>query len=376
MKKAPNYLRDYQNLWENDPHAANLAWFKNARFGMMFHYGLYSQLEHGEWVQLRETVPIEEYEKLKDNFTAQHFDPDYITDLACEAKMQYINMVTCHHDGFCLWDSKVEPTFNSINSPAKRDLVQEMADQCNQKGLGFFTYYTYVINWRHPYALTNNLIKSARHNYPFEEPRYRLTQPEEWTQYWEYSHALIRELLSQQGPIEGIWLDFIMGYYAQPELIPIHQTYSMVRNLQPHVLISFKQGATGDEDFVTPERKLRSFEELATKNYGPKAGMIAAAAWEKNKNKLKEFCCTMQEHWWGCHDTEEHKSTNEVWNMLGYAGKHQANLLLNTGPLSDGRFHSHDVAVFREIGRRIEQQGWPTEGEITSNRKNKQNRNQ
>ena len=142
MKSLPTYLRDYEAAWEINPHEANLKWFEQARFGMFIHYGLYSALGAGEWVQFNNKMPVAEYAKLKNGFRAEKFDADFITDLALEAEMTYVTLVTCHHDSFCLWDSKVE-AFNSINSPCGRDLVREMAEQCEKKGLGFFTYYTF-----------------------------------------------------------------------------------------------------------------------------------------------------------------------------------------------------------------------------------------
>lgn len=137
MTPTPSYLQSYEALWKSDPHAANLEWFRDARFGLFIHYGLYSALGKGEWVQFNKKIPVAEYARLQEGFRAENFDGDFIADLACEAGIKYVNLVTCHHDSFCLWDSKVEP-FNSMNAPCGRDLVGEMAAACAKKGLGLF----------------------------------------------------------------------------------------------------------------------------------------------------------------------------------------------------------------------------------------------
>ena len=88
----PSYLNDFQQEYTENPRETNLKWFTDAKFGMFIHYGLYAQLAKGEWVQLRDTIPVAEYAKLKDTFTAKNFDADFITDLALKAGMKY----RCH----------------------------------------------------------------------------------------------------------------------------------------------------------------------------------------------------------------------------------------------------------------------------------------
>lgn len=98
----PSYLQGYEDHYADDPRGAALDWFDNARFGLFLHYGLFSLLGRHEWLQFREKIPVAEYAKLKDDFTAEYFDADFITDLALEAQMKYINITTRHHDSFCL----------------------------------------------------------------------------------------------------------------------------------------------------------------------------------------------------------------------------------------------------------------------------------
>ena len=147
---VPSYLKGYADLYAKDPHKAALAWFNDARFGLFMHYGLYSILGRGEWVQYRSKIPVPEYEKLTERFNPEKFDADFITDLALEAGMKYINLTSKHHDGFCLFDSG-KGNWNTM-AVAKRDLCAELAAQCQKKGLGCFFYYSLPIGFqRSPY---------------------------------------------------------------------------------------------------------------------------------------------------------------------------------------------------------------------------------
>src|SRR5512144_2056482 len=142
----PSYLKGYEELYRRDPRAAARQWFREAKFGLFLHYGLYSLEGRHEWLQFREKIPVAQYAKLKDRFTAAKFDVDAITDLALAAGMRYVNITTRHHDSFCLFATK-QTDFNTVNSPARRDLVRELADACHKKGLGLCLYYSHGRDW-------------------------------------------------------------------------------------------------------------------------------------------------------------------------------------------------------------------------------------
>ncbi len=361
MTPVPNYLQAYSSTWQHSPRQANLDWFADAAFGLFLHYGLYSQLGRHEWVQYRERIPVAMYAKLFDTFDPKKFDADFITDLALDAGMTYINITSCHHEGFCLWNSSHE-LFNSYQA-SRRDLVHELANQCDKKGLGFFTYFTYVLNWRHPYAMTNTMLDMARPAYDPPDPHYVLTTPDELDRFWEWSHASISELAQIEYPLAGIWLDIIMGYYRRPEYVPVEQTYALIRKLRPEALISFKQGATGTEDFAAPEFHFESLADRLLKAGDARGAEIAARAWEINRHKHNEICMTLQEGSWGYCKHSPHKDADTLWQSLAYARANKCNLLANTGPLPDGSIHPEDVATLREVGRRIRQHGLPDRSE-------------
>jgi len=349
---VPSYLRGYESPYAEDPRKAARAWFADAKFGLFMHYGLYSLLGRGEWVMLREKIPVAEYEKLRERFTAARFDADFITDLALEAGMRYVNITSRHHDGFCLFET-AQHDYHSMAAAAKRDLIGELAEACAKKGLGLFLYYSYAADWWHPYFYAREAgWPNARPAYDKPEPRYKWRKDEDFQIYIDYVHAQLRELLSHYGPIAGIWFDPIMGYYHRPDLFPIEQTYELVRSLQPQVLISFKQGATGTEDFAAPER---SGHSLASRLKDPRHRQIAQRAWRRNKNKHNEICDTLQPRVWGYRkaDDSNHLGAAEVLRRLERAWGQGCNLLLNTGPLPDGSIHPVDVETLRQVGRQL-----------------------
>jgi alpha-L-fucosidase len=193
--------------------------------------------------------------------------------------------------------------------------------------------------------------RAARPHYKEPELSYKYEKPADFRIYVDYVHEHLKELLTQYGPISGIWFDPIMGFYSNPDVFPIAETYALIREIQPHCLISFKQGANGDEDFVAPERRVQALE---------KGGEIALKVWEKNKNKPKEICDTLQPkdipgNSWGYNKAAEgkHLNADDVMQMLADAKEQDANLLLNTGPLPDGSIHPSDVETLRTVGKRL-----------------------
>lgn len=349
--QVPSYLKDYKKEYKKDPRTANLNWFQDAQFGMFIHYGLYSQLGKGEWVQLLDTIPLDNYVKLKDKFTASGFDADFIVKLAKKAGMKYITITSKHHEGFCLFKTK-ETDYNSVDAPAHRDLIGELADACEKEGLGLFLYYSYAADWHHPYFYSREAgWNSARPAYKTKPKTYLYQKPEDFRKYVDYVHAQLKELLTQYPTIAGIWFDPIMGFYANPDVFPIDETYTLIRKLSPHALISFKQGANGDEDFMAPER---SGNATVGEKYP-----VAKVAYEKNKNKPKEVCNTMQPHipgfhggaTWGYNKAIDghHLKAEDVKKLLEDAQANHYNLLLNIGPLPDGSVHPEDIETLSNL---------------------------
>ncbi|MHC4074929.1 MAG: alpha-L-fucosidase [Planctomycetota bacterium] len=334
---VPSYLAGYEEIYQHNPRQAAIQWFREAKFGLFIHYGLYSPLENNEWVQFNERIPVAEYAKLKDQFTAEKFDADFITDLALDSQMKYINITTRHHDSFCLFDTK-QTDFNSVNSPAGRDLVGELAEACRKKGLGFFLYYSHGRDWKHPHAPNNDQWGGhARPKYDPPEPSYAYGKDHDLQKYLDFMTAQIKELLSNYGPVAGIWLDGIaVPRMGDKSKFKCQKLYDMIHAAQPQTLVSYKQGLLGTEDFFAPERS-REKVKIDT------------------QNKPIEICETLQPKRWGYvkADDGKHKTVDQVMQMLAGAAKKDANLLLNTGPLPDGSICPEDIEILREVGRRL-----------------------
>ncbi len=339
ITSIPSYLKGYEKLYAHNPRQAALKWFADAKFGLFMHYGVYSIMAQGEWVQFRKKIHVAEYAKLKNKFQANKFDADFITDLALSAGMKYINITSRHHDSFCLFETKYTE-FNSVNSPAKKDIIAELAQQCHKKGLGLCLYYSHGRDWRHPHAPNNDKWGgNARPFYKTPEPYYAYGNEHHLEIYVEFMKNQITELLTNYGPIAAIWLDGIATPASRPKKIHLFhcpELYKHIHSLQPQVLVSYKQGLIGAEDFLAPEHR-----------------------WKGKINKPVELCNTLQNRGWGYNARSKHKSPDTVMKMLTDARKIPANLLLNTGPLPDGSIHPADVKTLREVGNHLRKYGFP-----------------
>jgi alpha-L-fucosidase len=343
--KLPSHLMSHGGQFvadpDSDPRAASLAWFRDARFGLFIHYGLFSIEGIHPFEQYKLKIPVREYEKKGALFTAEKFDAGALCDLALAAGMKYVTLVCKHCEGFCLWNTRQTP-FNSVNSAAKRDLVGEMVQACNQRGLGFFAFYEYGYDWHHPHGprYKDFKIHLAEVPYPTPEPTYASGQDYDLNHYIDYAHAQIEELLTNYGPIAGIWLDGVyVPLHGDPQKFRCQELYDKIHKLQPHALVSFKFGITGTEDFNAPEvGQLRFIRPGDT--------------------KFIETCDTLSGGW-GYVKTAKHHNADWVMKQLAFTQEKKMNFLLNTGPLADGSVFPDDEKTLKEVGRLLREQGWP-----------------
>lgn len=345
---VPVQLRDRASDYQVDPRGTALKWFRQARFGLFVHYGLYSLEGIHPYEQHRLRIPVAEYEKKAARFSAEHFDADAICDLAVAASMKYVNLVTKHCDGFCLWDTK-QTAFNSVKSAAKRDLVGEMVEACNRRGLGFFTFYEYGFEWHHPHGPRRKDFDIGLVEVPYSqpEPSYAYDEAYDLNRYIDYAHAQIEELLTNYGPIAGIWLDGVAVPLAgDRNKFRCQELYDKIHALQPHALVSFKHGVTGTEDFFAPEKQQLQYVQ-------------------PDESKVIELCESLNPSW-GYVKTEPHHDADWVTQRLAFAGKRGMNYLLNVGPVGDGSVLPADVNTLTETGRRIREHGWPEEDAMAS----------
>ena len=344
----PPFLRDHADLYRNNPREAALAWFRQARFGLFMHYGLYSLLagewpamrvtnKGTEWIQWAAPIPRAEYMKLQGRFTAERFDADAICRLAQSAGMRYVNLTTRHHDGFCLWDTATTD-YSSLHAPARRDLVAELAGACRRHGLGCFLYISHGREWWHPDGPDTGTdvhgFNSSKPDAPEDAGHFHRGDEVRLDRYLDLIEAQILELC-RYPDVAGIWLDGIGSFKHIPDGVRrsrCQALYDRIHAASPHILVSYKQGLTLTEDFFAPERGLT--EPIAGKPY--------------------EICTTLQPRSWGYRKADDgnHQDAGWVMDQLQAAAAIPANLLLNTGPKGDGSIPEEDVRTLEQVGRR------------------------
>ncbi|MHB9133968.1 MAG: alpha-L-fucosidase [Armatimonadota bacterium] len=288
-----------------------LRWFRDARFGMFIHWGLYAQLGRGEWVMNRERIPIAEYEPLADTWSPKPNAAREWAKLAKQAGMRYMVLTTKHHEGFCLWDSQLNDYCATKHGPG-RDLVAEYVDAARAEGLRVGFYYS-LMDWRHPDGAACAYDEAARRRFV------------------DYTHGLVRELCTNYGEIDLMWYD--VHWPLDAAGWESARLNAMVRELQPNILINNRSGLP--EDFGTPEGQIT-----------PEKG---GRAWEA--------CMTFDDSWGYVPYETNAMSSLAVLHMLRQVANGGGNLLLNIGPKPDGSVKESHAASLRTIGDWMQQHG-------------------
>lgn len=283
--------------------------WKDMRFGMFIHWGPVS-LTNREigWSRGRGT-PIEEYDNLYKKFNPVKFNADQWVSIAKAAGMKYIVLTTKHHDGFCLWDTKLTD-YNIMNTPFKRDVVKELVDACKKQGIKFGAYYS-VCDWHHSdFPLTSPGGKVKREKSDIDA-------------YNRYLLGQIRELITNYGPLATIWNDIPQMFQGRGAA-----TIKMVRELQPDITINNRTGDGGD--YNTPEQTIGKF----------------------NNTQPWESCMTISAHnhwaWGGSNDGVKDLAT--CLKFLISASGGDGNMLLNVGPTPEGEIAPEQANRIKEIG--------------------------
>ncbi len=334
---AQTYSPDPQNL-------AARKEFQDEKFGLFIHWGIFSILGDGEWVMNNESIPAKNYGKLADFFNPQDFDARSWVSLAKSAGMKYITLITRHHDGFSLWDTK-QSSYNIMNTPYKKDVVKMIADECHRQGIKLCLYYS-LLDWN-------------RSDYPHETGRTGQKAgrkgPGDYAHYLQFMKGQLTELLSNYGEISGIWFD---GHWDQtkPEgeadrssRINWHydEIYSLIHRLQPRCMIGNNHHLTPfpGEDFQMFER------DLPGEN---KSGLSFQTA---SDQLPLETCETMNGSWgFNIKDTA-YKSVKQLIRYLAGAAGRNANFLLNVGPMPNGKIQPEFSDTLRKMGAWLQQYG-------------------
>jgi alpha-L-fucosidase len=303
---------------------ARMAWWREARFGMFVHFGLYSQLGRHEWAMPLENIPVKEYEKMAETFQPQPGAPRKWAALAKAAGMKYMVLTTRHHEGFSLWDSKANP-YNAVNYGPKRDIVREYVDACREYGLKI-GFYSSLMDWHHPDGWRCAFDTEARR---------RFTQ---------YIKALNTELLTQYGKIDILWYDVALPMESWEGWDSLELNQHM-RSLQPDIIINDRSHLP--EDFGTPEEHVTATDR----------------DWEA--------CMTFNGISWGYVDSKQAApysyNSQRILKMLQTCASEGGNLLLNIGPMPDGSVPVETVEPLTAVGQWLKENGKAVYGKLVKN---------
>ncbi len=294
-----------------ETRAQRMAWWHEAKFGMFIHWGLYSLIGQHEWAKEVEGVPLAQYELLAKHFKPKPNAAREWARLAKKAGQKYMVMTTKHHEGFCHWDTKLTD-YNAVKQGPGRDLVREFVDAARAEGLRVGFYYS-LMDWHHPDGAKCK------------------TDPEARKRFVEYTHGLIRELLTNYGKIDVLWYDVDWPLTAAEwESERMNQ---MVFELQPEIIVNNRNGLEGD--FSTPEQHITA----------EKAGR----AWES--------CMTLNESWGFNRGDDAWKSPKTIVGNLATCARGGGNYLLNIGPKPDGSIPEETVTVLEMVGKWLDTNG-------------------
>jgi alpha-L-fucosidase len=300
--------KDYLRAGEQD-----IQQWRQMKFGLFIHWGPVS-LKGTEigWSRGGErrgqsstgSIPVEIYDNLYKQFNPVKFDAEQWVQIAKDAGMKYLVFTSKHHDGFCMFDSKLTD-YKITSSPFKRDVVKELADACHKAGLKLGFYYS-PVDWHHPDYRTENHAR-----------------------YIEYLHGQLRELCSNYGKVDIIWFDGLGGTAKDWDS---ENLFKIIRRLQPNVIINDRAGLPADHD--TPEQKIGKFQS----------------------DRPWETCMTLCQQWaWKPDD--QMKSLKECIDTLVRVAGGDGNFLFNVGPMPDGQIEPRQVARLKEMGDWLKKYG-------------------
>ena len=300
-----------------------MAWWTHDRFGMFIHWGLYAGAARHEWVKQIEHISNKQYQIYFDNFDPDMFKPEEWAKQAKAAGMKKALLTTKNHDGFCLIESK-NTDYNATNTKAKRDLVKEFVDAFRAESIKIGFYYS-LIDWHHPDFIVD--IYHPQQPVDKSDSAYaRINQGKDWNKYKTYLFNQVKELLTNYGKIDIMWLDFSYpqenGHGKDKKDWGSVELLKMVRKLQPGIIVNnrldleeYKDGA----DFATPEQVKPS--ELKD-DYGMPF----------------ETCQTFSGSWGYYRDENSWKTNHQLLTLLIAATSKGGNLILNVGPTARGYF--------------------------------------
>lgn len=322
-------------IWDEteEQKTERMAWWTDARFGMFIHWGLYAQAARHEWVKKNERITDADYQKYFEIFNPDLFDAKEWAKKAKAAGMKYAVITSKHHEGFNMFKSEYTE-YNIMNTPYGKDIIKEWVEAFRAEGLRIGFYYS-LIDWHHPeYTIDRVHPQSANTKEEYDN----LNKDRDMSIYREYLKNQVREILTNYGKIDILWLDFSFpgefgkgrDDWGSVELL------KMVRQLQPDILIDDRadlQDYNGGWDFMTPEQyKVDKWPEVDGKKI----------PWET--------CQTFSGSWGYYRDEYTWKDNKQLLVLLIESVSKGGNLLLNVGPTARGAFDERADKALKEMG--------------------------
>ena len=296
--------------------AQRTAWWREARFGMFIHWGVYSVLADGEWVMNVRKMQVKDYEKYPPRFNPVDFDAREWVRIAKSAGMKYIVITSKHHDGFCMFDSKLTDYTITKATPFKRDPLKELAAACKEGGIKLCFYHS-IMDWHHPdYLPRRDWEKGVRD-----------AKDASLNRYIDHMKGQLTELLTNYGDIGVIWFDG--GWEHNAKVLRSAEVVALIRKLQPNILINDRINLP--EDFSTPEQTIP-------------AGAMP-------NDRLWETCMTLNNNWGYSRNDHNWKSVEDLARKLIDIASKGGNFLLNVGPTEKGKIPSESVERLAAVGQ-------------------------
>lgn len=309
--------------------------FKDSKFGIFLHWGIYSMFGQGEWYMNNANIDCHEYAKVASGFYPSRFDAREWVAAIKASGAKYICFTSRHHDGFSMFDTQ-HSDYDIIDAtPFKRDIVKELADECHKQGIKLHIYYSHL-DWTREdyYPLGKTGRKTGR------------KQHGEWSSYLQFMNNQLTELLTNYGPIGAIWFD---GLWDQPADFDwqLDKQYQLIHKLQPACLIGnnhHKEPYPG-EDFQMFERDL------------PGENHAGFSSGQSISDLPLETCQTMNGMWGYRIQDSNYKSVSKLVRLLVNAAGKGANLLMNIGPQPNGELPALAVERMKGVGEWMNKYG-------------------
>ncbi len=327
LMACSSHPKEKEKRVEMSAQDQKMEWWREARFGMFIHWGLYAQPAGewkgeripgiSEWIMARAEIPVSEYEKLAETFNPVKYNADEWVKLAKFAGMKYIVITSKHHDGFAMFDSDASD-YNIVDAtPFDRDPLKELAEACNKYGIRLGFYYSQAQDWHEPGGRYWNIEEGQPHWDPDlkREPLMNYINGKAVPQ--------VKEILKNYGDLDILWWDTPRGMTEEAA-----QALQDVADDYPDLITNNRLYRPWPGDFSTPEQHI------------PPTGLDYD--WE--------VCMTMNTSWGYKWYDENWKSSEELIKMLVDIASKGGNFLLNVGPTAEGEFPEASVERLKEIG--------------------------